>query len=46
MTHTLPPAPPPAAEPERRMRPIYVRVILLEVMVIAGLWFFSWYFGR
>jgi hypothetical protein len=35
----------PAAEPDRRMRPIYLRVILLEVVVIAGLWFFSRYFG-
>ena len=42
MTHTSP----PPAESDRRMRPIYVRVILLEAIVIAGLWFFSRYFGR
>ena len=42
MTHTAP----PAAESDRRMRPIYVRVILLEAVVIAGLWLFSRYFGR
>jgi hypothetical protein len=37
---------PPATQPDRRMRPIYVRVILLEAVVVAGLWCFSWYFGR
>ena len=36
---------PPAAGADRPMRPIYVRVILVEAVVIASLWFFSRYFG-
>ena len=35
----------PAAESDRHMRPIYLSVIVLEAVVIAGLWFFSRHFG-
>jgi hypothetical protein len=33
------------AESDRGMWPIYVGVILIEIVVIAGLWFFSRHFG-
>ncbi len=32
--------------PDRAMRSTYVAIVLIETAVIAGLWFFGWYFGR
>jgi hypothetical protein len=34
-----------AEAPDRDMRPVYAGVILVEVLVLLGIWLFQRYFG-
>jgi hypothetical protein len=41
------PLPPPPDSPDdiKRMAPVYIAVIVVEVLVLLGLWSFQTYFG-
>jgi hypothetical protein len=40
------PLSPPVEPADRDMRRTYTAVVVIEVVVVALLWLFGWYFGR